>query len=63
MLKLDDRLRIALGAGMGVQLTSGDVETVARWLVTLQRIAEGKRETVPPHRLAQGALGEFAPVK
>jgi hypothetical protein len=58
MLKLEDRLRIALGAGMGVQLTSGDVETVCRMLVALRKI----RESAPSpglHGLAKEALRPF----
>lgn len=56
MLRLDDRLQTAMGAGMGVQLTAEEVKLVAGWLVTLRQISEG-------HRLAKGiatnALGKY----
>ena len=38
MLRLEDRLRVAMSADMGCQLTAGEVKQVARWLVTLRRI-------------------------
>jgi hypothetical protein len=38
MLRLQDRLQIALGAGMGAQLDSGDVATVCRMIVVLRQL-------------------------
>ena len=61
MLKLDDRLRIAMVANMGVQLSSQDVVKVAGWLIALMRISENTGGA--PARQAKAALGEFAPVK
>ena len=58
MLKLDDRLQVALGAGMGVQLSSGDVERVATWLVVLRQIANGAAHG-QERGIAADALGEF----
>ena len=58
MLKLDDRLQVALGAGMGVQLTLGDVERVAMWLVALRQIADGEARG-QERGLAADALGEL----
>lgn len=60
MLKLDDRLRIAMSNDMGCQLTASDVKLVAAWLVTLRRIAEGKLGSGANY-LAREALGQFAP--
>lgn len=58
MLKLEDRLRIAMGADMGCQLTAADVRVVAGWLVALRAIQEGIGGA--PKRRAKDALGEFA---
>lgn len=62
MLRLDDRLRVAMGADMGAQLSPKEVVMIAGWLVTLRRIAEGKTGPGSNH-LAKDALGEFAPQK
>lgn len=40
MLRLEDRLRIALGAGMGCQLKPEEVGAVAGMLVMLRRMGE-----------------------
>ena len=59
MLKLDDRLRVAMGADMGVQLTPKDVATVAAWLVVLRKIAKGSYGGSAA-QAARGVLGELA---
>ncbi len=56
MLKLDDRLMIAMNAGMGVQLTAEEVKLVAGWLVTLRQISEGHRLA---KEVATTALGKY----
>lgn len=40
MLRLEDRLRIALGAGMGCSLQAGEVETICGMLVALRRVRD-----------------------
>ncbi len=60
VLRLDDRLQLALGNGMGVNLTPQEVETVARWLVVLRKIAESKIGPGANH-IAMQALGELKP--
>lgn len=56
MLRLDDRLQVALSAGTGAQLTADEVKLVAGWLVTLRQIADGHRL---PKGIAKTALGKL----
>jgi hypothetical protein len=56
MLKLDDRLRVAMSAGMGVHLTPAETVLVAGWLVALRKISERRACTGANHTAAQ-ALG------
>lgn len=55
-LQLRDRLTVALGAGMGCQLDSGDVETVARMLVVLEKLRDGLRRNGTAGRMIAEAL-------
>lgn len=60
MLPLEDRIRVALGAGMGIQLQSGEVETVARMLVALRKIDEEPTANIRQAKtLAHEALVPF----
>jgi hypothetical protein len=56
MLRLDDRLRVAISAGMGVQLTPQETVLVAGWLVALRQISE-RRATNGANQTASRALG------
>lgn len=57
MLPFEDRIRIALGAGMGCQLRPEEVREVAGYLVALRAIRKGAsgRQAV---QLATAALKE-----
>ncbi len=59
MIRLEDRLRIALGAGMGCKLDSGDVEIVARMLVVLRKIARSEITIGKVRPAAAGAIQPF----
>lgn len=56
MLPLEDRLRIALGNGLGVQLVSDEVEAVCRFIVTLRAIANDARDVRVAKTIARDAL-------
>lgn len=56
MLVLEDRLRVALGAGMGVQLDTGDVEVVCRFIVVLRQIENERLTANGARKMAQAAL-------
>ena len=59
MLKLDDRLRIAMQAQMSAHLTAAECVIVARWLTVLRQISTGRRANPSPQDAARDALGEF----
>lgn len=45
LLRLDDRIRIALGANMGFRVEAHEVEGIARTLVILRQIDEGCKKS------------------
>lgn len=55
MLRLEDRLRVAMSAGMGCKLEPDEVKLIAGWLVTLQPI-KSKPDARGNHMLAFRAL-------
>ncbi len=56
MLRLDDRLQVAMRGNMGVQLTPDEVKLVAGWLVTLRKVTERRAAAAE----ARAALGKYA---
>lgn len=60
MLRLEDRLRIALGAGLGVTLEAKDVIDVANMLVTLRQINVGA-PTMPRLEIAKWTAQALLP--
>ena len=60
MLRLDDRLRLAMTHGMSAQLTPEEAKQVAGWLVTLRSISRG-RSGRAAGRAAAAALGDMKP--
>lgn len=59
MLRFEDRMRIALGAGMGFQVQPSEVESVARMLVVLRKLREGVKPGTNAGRLIDEALEPF----
>lgn len=45
MIRLGDRIRIALGANMGFKVDAHEVEGIARTLVILRQIDEGCKKS------------------
>lgn len=56
-LKLEDRLRVAIGAGMGVSLTPEETTKIAGWLMSLYSISRLYAKTPPRPAALNAALG------
>jgi hypothetical protein len=59
MLRIEDRLRIALGSGMGVHLDSREAEIVCRMLVHLRKIRDNNLTINMAKSLAADAIKSF----
>lgn len=59
MLKLEDRIRVALGAEMGIRVEPSEVETIARMLVVLRKIARGEIKIGQVRQAAAEAIATF----